>query len=137
VTPPLTPDLTGAQAQMAALMADTCRIVRGDPGRAAATLNPATLQLAEPADVVVYDGKCLIGGGGNAGARQQVGHADSQRQQYWVLLPLTAPQIRRGDVLTVTASARDPQLVGARLVVVDQVVRTLAVARKVFLEAAA
>lgn len=128
------PDLTPARGQVEALMADTCAVTRDPQGARDDEIDPVTLALTPPVDdtTTVYQGKCLVvplaAGGEHDGAPLE------PVRRYRALIPLSAPTVRLGDKVSVTKSARDPQLVGRFFAITDVAVSTFAVVRDVVVE---
>ena len=130
----MTIDLRPLAATVEAEMVDACTIHRGRPGYEDAVLDPDTLDLDDPAAVLLYTGECLIAGGGSA--LEEVGGDQEQVSTWRLLLPwTTAADLQRGDLLTITASKWHPDRVGARYLLRDETTSTLSPVRRFQLEA--
>ena len=132
-------DLRPAQRSVEALLTDTGTLERDTAGVGDDVLNEATGQLVRPAgdSATLWTGPVLVTPDTPA-PRQLVDGLDATRPEataYRGLLPLAAPVVRAGDLLTVNVASRDPQLAGRafRVVGLGQV-STFAVVRIVELE---
>jgi hypothetical protein len=142
--PDLARSLTRAQARVAAVFLDTCRVDRDLPGVDDDELDEETGLLVPPADddSTIYTGACAVLVDTDRVA--QAAGSDMGQQpypdrdpHYSALLPVTAPHLLAGDELTILTSQRDAQLVGRRFrVIKDGPVTTFAVVRKVPLDVA-
>lgn len=133
----LLPNVAAARALAESAMVDTCTITRDAQGSADDTLNDVTGELSQPTGdaTTVYSGPCLLRTTAALRARSEdEGGAVLQRRIQAARLPVSAAEVKLGDVLTVTAAAHDPQLVGRPYRVLDSEVNTFAVTRKVELE---
>lgn len=130
------PDLGPARQQVLRLMADVCTIERDlDPSDQ--PLNEQTGQIT-PDSTTLWTGPCLLTPRPRSDAEQYVGPVDQiapLRGGYRALIPLDAPLLAAGDLLTVNSSPRDPQLAGTvfRVVEIGEV-STFAVARIFYLD---
>jgi hypothetical protein len=112
-------------------------------------LNPATgeLEPPDPDTTVVYDDATIGDGGRGLGARCKVTPKSEARpivtleggtqvlpRYYDGSIPWDAPAVYPGDVLTITSSRRDPQLVGKSFRVRESLTSTMLVARRLVLE---
>lgn len=114
------PDLTTARQQVANLMDDAVSVRRDPKGAENAVLDTVTGKLHGPGpdpddSTVLYTGKALIRPQGDA---------------YVVGLPWDAGDFQHGDVVTCTASLRDPELVGKTFVVDSVPYQTYLVVRQ-------
>lgn len=130
------PDLTPAVRAVERLMDDTCVIVRNPGGVQDAVLNQVTGALVDPdSRDPVYRGKCKIGGTGLVLGSRTEGGVSFEGETLALSLPLDSPQLLEGDVVTMTSSRRDPQLKGQTFTVIRIIYSSMAVSRKVLVEA--
>ena len=127
-------DLSFAQRQIEALMDDTCRI-EYDAGTADDAFDEASGKHvpADPDISEIYEGKCKITA---AGGTQHIeeGGAHPATTAYRGSIPVDAPPVPLGALLTVLTSLRDPQLVGRQFRVRGVVASTMLVQRRLQLE---
>lgn len=129
------PDLTAATATVERLMSDTCTVVRNPDGVTDAVLNQDTGALVDPAPTsTVYSGKCFMQPAGGGGVDEE-GGAQFVARTYQLTIPMSAALPAKGDLVVITASARDASLVDQKFTVRDVLVASLAVARRVICEA--
>lgn len=143
------PDLAPARAAVEALQDDACIITRGGTP----VLNQATGKLEAAAGATVYSAATLGEGGRsladtdgvggrcsiNYPSNAQVSHRDEGGRQVLdatpeARIPLDAPVVLEGDILTVVSSRRDPQLVNKVFRVTDVTEKTFVVSRRLVLE---
>lgn len=124
------PNLARPIARVDALMADCETVhIEHEGNTAPGTINRSTGALTEGAWTDVYTGSAIIKSSlGTFGDEQ--GNPE-QIMLYEVLLPTTATVPGSGDRITVTASHRDPALVGIQLWVTGVERNSFLVARKV------
>lgn len=96
------------------VMLDSCTVTRATPG---STWNPVTQQYDETT-TTVYTGPCRIKIW--RGIDVEAAEQEINVQRYYLDLPLTggAPDVKRRDTVTITASL-NPALVGRVLVLTD------------------
>lgn len=125
-----------ARARTAAelLMEDTCAITRDPQFVADSTLDTATGSLTTGPTSTIYAGACTVTPVTRQQAETDEGGAPLLRLDYRASIPVDAPEVAVGDVLTVTASVRDAQLVGQRFVVRATPVSTNAYQRPLLVE---
>lgn len=101
------------RSRHALLMVDACTVTRAG----VRTYNPATQQYTET-DTTVYTGPCRIKIW--RGIDVEAAEQEINVQRYYLDLPLTggAPDVKRRDTVTITASL-NPALVGRVLVLTD------------------
>jgi hypothetical protein len=98
-----------------AALRGTCTITRPAPP---ASYNDVTMQYTSGTPTTVYEGPCRVQALAAADARVRFGGQDVALRQYLVVVRAeTAVEV--DDVVTVTAAADDPTLVGRRLRVLD------------------
>lgn len=120
-------------------MDDRCTITRDPTGNSDAVLDPNTLKLTapDPDDVgIVYSGACKVRSVG-LGTRDNYRDFGGQAvisSAYVGSIPLSAPVPSKGDLLRITASRRDPALVGRVFIVSELAYSTLSVSRRFLLE---
>lgn len=111
------------------LMVDSCSIARptGESTGAGGVITPTTS--------AVYSGKCRLqvrqGSGAGSGSGRDVGEAFVIVQHLELQIPMTAPELFEGDLVTMTASVLDPQLAGKVYVVRDVLRKTHLTSRRV------
>lgn len=118
------------EVQQVALFRDECTIVRtsGEP-----TYDPDTNTYTPGATTTVYTGDCLIRGTTWQGFDVSVGETEIRSRMVRGWLPKdTAVEVN--DVLTVTASAHDADMVGREMRITDVPKDGWQIVRKVFLE---
>jgi hypothetical protein len=95
------------------LMVDTCTITRagsGDP-----VYNEADDTYTYPTASTSYTGKCRVRPAGTQDVDHVVGADPVWARSYIVSVPVSETNTTVDDVVTITASALDPALVGQRL----------------------
>jgi hypothetical protein len=90
-------------------MVDTCAIKRADP--VATTVDPETGDIT-PAYTTVYTGNCRLKLPTAVARPLTVGEAQEFLQHPILSLPATTTGVEINDIVTITASALMPQLVG-------------------------
>lgn len=108
------------------LMVDTCTVTRAT-GRTTDLDTGITAKGYES----VYAGKCRVQQPGREARPGAVGGALVYQQLIEVQLPMTVTGLAVGDVVTITASALDPDLVGRRFWIREVAHKTHATARRV------
>jgi hypothetical protein len=105
----------------AALMQDACTITRAsaEPG----PLDPVTLAYTPPAPEQLYSGPCRVKHAGGQASDRQVESGERQINlwPFTVSVPTTVLDLQPDDLVTITASALDADLVGLVLRVRDVV----------------
>lgn len=119
------PDLSFAQEQSEALLDDRCDITRST----VTGTNTSTLALTTSDSTVATDAHCSV-----RHSREAVVRVGDRVADYEMRVPLDTAEIQRDDLVTITASRRDPQLVGKVFRVVEVVQKTFAVTRLCYLE---
>jgi hypothetical protein len=144
------PDLTTAQESVERLQDDACIITRTS---AAAVLNQVTGKMEYPPPATIYNAASTGEGGRSladsdgTGGRCSINYPSNTQPSYReeggrqilrsvleAKLPIDAPLIREGDILTVVSSRRDPQLVNQVFRVSDVIEKSMAVSRRLVLE---
>lgn len=116
--------LARGRAAAEALMVDTCTITR--------TIGESTVGgVVTPTTSTIYSGKCRMQVRQETGAGQNVGEAFVVVQRLELQLPMSVPELREGDIVTMTAAALDPQLAGKTYAVRDAVAKTHLTSRRV------
>lgn len=118
-----------AAAAAGRLMVDTCTITRDPDFTDDSTLNTSTGVLTGAGTVEVYDGPCMVAPQERQQSATEEGGAPQVRSRYRVTIPLSADEVVVGDVVTITASVREPLLVDQTLVVYGVPLRTNAFQR--------
>lgn len=126
------PNLEPGRKKLEALMVDACTIVRDDSQEFDDVLNVDTLELVPPDhdDDYVYRGKCVVIPN-NQYTGVVIGGVLEQVRSHDLMIPLAAPELAAGDVVTVVSCVRDGQLVNKQFAVTDTTQSTFAVARRV------
>lgn len=129
------PDLTRAQSRVESLMVDVCKITRDPQQEFDDVLDVDTGELGQPDSdqLFVYRGVCIVKP--NKGYRQtDVGGETTAERYHDLLVPLSAPEVRIGDLVEITVSQRDPQLLGDKFVVTDTIATSFAIVRRIEME---
>jgi hypothetical protein len=143
------PDLTTAREAVERLQDDSCIITRAG----AAVLNQVTGKMESPAPATIYNAASLGEGGRSladkdgTGGRCSINYPSNTQPSYReeggrqilrsvpeARIPLDAPLVLEGDILTVISSRRDPQLVNQSFRVSDVVEKSMVVSRRLVLE---
>lgn len=127
-------NLEPARRQIEALMDDTCTITH-DTGTADDAFDEASGKHypADPDIDTVYEGKCKITAAGGTDRTEEAG-ALPAKSAYRGSIPVGSPPVPLGAKLTVTASLRDPELVGRSFTVRGVIANTMLVQRRLQLE---
>lgn len=115
-----------------ARMVDTCTVTRGGGDD---TLNPTTGAYTTPDDTILYTGQCevQISDGLNTQTSDAGGQLVTQRR-VTVKVPISVTDVEVDDIVTVTSSALDADLVGQTFRVVGTFAKTFATARRLQVE---
>lgn len=124
-------NLSGAQRVIEDLMLDECEITRDTEGAGDDIWNAATgTYTPPPADIeYIYSGPCMISNRGG-GSDQEQGGQYLRESPYMVTLPLDAPTLVKKDLLVVTLSHRDPDLLDKEFSIDEPLYSTYAVSRR-------
>jgi len=131
------PDVSAGEEAFERIMDDGCDVTRDIGGTADALLDAVTGTLVQVGRVTVYSGRCLVRGA--TGSIAERGGAYPVQSNPTLYLPLSflrlAPgsEPARGDLVTVTSSRRDPNMVGQTYEILDIPSSTIAVARRCIL----
>lgn len=120
------------RARAEALMVDACAIVR----RTGQTTDDLTGAVT-PTTTAVYSGACKVqtAGAGSLGDRTDAGEVTRDVLRMELHLPVVGSEtVARGDIVTITASALDPALVGRTLLIRDLVHKSYLTARRLVVE---
>lgn len=112
-------------------MVDTC-VIRFDPeGAGDDVLDPETLAMVrpDPDANVLYEGPCRVRFRPAEGSENEPGGVPTRYRRGAVAIPLSAPAIPTGAVVTITEAEHDPELVDRDYVVVDSLDKSLAIQR--------
>lgn len=124
--------LPGFRAEAEGRMVDACTITRGggDP-----VFDPNTGTYTTPAGTTVYTGKCevQITDGLNARAAD-VGGTEVTLSRLTVKIPMSVEGVQVDDIVTITASLLDPDLVDQTFRVLAGFAKTFATARRLQVE---
>lgn len=115
------------RAAAEALMVDACTVARGsvDP-----VTDPDTGVVTYPTGPAFYAGRCRVQLPNVAEREVDAGEREWTEQAALVMVPMGVTGVRVGDVVTVTRSVLDPDLVGRRYVVAGLMHKTFATARR-------
>lgn len=138
----LTDDLADLRAERESLMTDTCTITRAGTADPNAVPDPVTGLYPVPADETVYPaagdtsanpGRCSIRVPGTVSASKSRDSAGDEAVMLTAILsvPALAPLVKINDVVTFTASAYNPRLVGQKWVVDGMIPGSRQTAQKV------
>ncbi|CAM5468247.1 DUF6093 family protein [Streptomyces aurantiogriseus] len=132
-------DLSGVRRIVEGLLDDELQLWRDADGDSGDELDEETgdLKPASEGSVPLWEGSGAVVRPGQLSVTPPLDGAVaslSAPTAYQGLLPLSAPQVMVNDVLSVSRSVRDEQLVGRRFRVADVAVGTYAVMRVVRLE---
>jgi hypothetical protein len=97
------------RAQAESLMVDACIVTAGG---GAPTWDDANGQWDAPASSTVYEGKCRVQTTLTAEGKPDAGEREWTVQSLAVAVPMSVVGVGIGDIVTVTASEFDPDLVG-------------------------
>jgi hypothetical protein len=98
---------------------DTCRITRDPQAVGDDYRDYGTGEMVEGADdaSAVYEGPCMFRPAADRRGEEDRSGASMYEQHYRVRLPMSSPEIKIGDVLSLTVCTMDPHMVGAPVVV--------------------
>lgn len=130
------PDLSVARVMVEALMDDTCTITRDPEQFSDDVLDTVTGRLVppNPDTISIYEGRCKVSPQRTQSSERQEGGVDVYARKYNGSIPWNSPMPVIGDLLLITSSYRDPQLVGKVFRVQSVEVSTFLVSRKMQLE---
>ncbi len=130
------PDLSSARAAVEALMDDTCLITRDVEQFSDDVLDPVTGVLVPPAPdtINIYSGRCKVSPEGVQPSERREGGVDVYARTYRGAIPWGSPMPQVGDLMSITSSYRDPELVGKVFRVKSVAVSTFLVSRRLELE---
>lgn len=122
------PLLARGRARAEALMVDTCTIERPTGTKIRDENTGGFTRVMQP----LYTGqRCRVQSRGYWGQRTDVGQADLILLQLEIQLPVSVTGLRVHDVITVTASVNDPDLVGRKFRLKDEMHKSHATSRRV------
>jgi hypothetical protein len=132
------PNLERARKKIESFMTDNCTITRDVEGVYDDALDEftGTLGIIDPDSVTIWSGGALVlsaGIGRNEGAQGQPVELLPKRT-YRCYIPRSVTTVAVHDVLVVTSSLRDPDLVGRSFIVRGVYAETFAIARELDLE---
>lgn len=128
----ITATLPLLRAEAEARMVDACTITRGG---GAPVFDPDTGTYTDPAASTIYTGACEVQISDGLTARQtEAGGAELTVTRVTVKVPMSAEGVQVGDVVTITASVHDPDLVGQEFTVVAGFAKTFGTARRLQVE---
>lgn len=123
--------LARGQKKAESLMVDTGEL-RGPDVRGA--LDPVTREYAYTPGPLKYQGKAKVQTTDTMGNARDAAERSVMITRFEVHLPISAPAAAVDDVWTTTASAHDPELVGARCRVASLVHKSFPTARRLAVE---
>ena len=115
-------------------MPDACTVTRDAGGVEDDTLNESTGALTTVGAATVYTGRCLVSQRPRLPAERTEGDAVFYATEYVLSLPMSAPDVSEGDLVTVTSSRWDTARVGKVFRVTTPYQASLAVTRDAALE---
>lgn len=121
--------LTRGRRAAEALMVDSCTV-----RRVSGTSTNTTTGAVTPTYSTVYTGKCKVQQGGAQAGTPEAGDHAFTVQGLQLHLPVGAGPVAVGDVVTVTASAHDAQLVNRQFRVTAEHHKTWATAQRIPIE---
>lgn len=124
--------LPGLRVEAEGRMVDACTIAHpgGEP-----TFDPDTGTYTDGAPTVFYTGKCEVQISDGLNARDtEAGGTELTLTRVTVKVPIIVEGVERGDLVTITASELDPDLVGQEFTVLAGFSKTFATARRLQVE---
>ena len=121
------------RAEAEGRMVDACTITRAGSGDT--TFDPNTGTYTDAADTTIYTGRCevQVSDGLNAQTSDVGGHLVTD-MRVTVKVPMSVDGVWVGDVVTITASELDPDLVGKTYRVLGTFAKSFATARRLQVE---
>lgn len=120
------------RAAMRRLMSDTCTISRG--GSAEPTYDETLREMVAAAGTAVYAGPCRVKARPTEDRVVELGETTVSLRSYVVSLPIDATGIKVDDVVVVTSSALDGDLVDKQMRVLDVQAGSHVTARRLICE---
>ena len=115
-------------------MVDECTVTRAGGEE---TYNPATNAYTAAAGSTVYTGACEVQISDGLNARQaEAGGAELTISRLTVKIPISVEDVTIGDIVTITDTLLDPDLIGQRFRVIAGHAKTFATARRLQVERA-
>jgi hypothetical protein len=124
--------LARGRAAAERLMVDECTITRAGEGEP--VFNETTMQYDPPPGSTVYTGRCRVQLTGAMAGTPEAAERVLVVQRATVQVPISVTGVEVDDVVTITASAHDPDLVGNRYRVRSLFAKTHATARRLEVE---
>lgn len=113
-------------------MVDACTITRGGGED---SFDPLTGEYTTPAGSTVYTGACEVQISDGLNAREsEAGGTEITVSRVTVKVPISVEGVREGDMVTITASLLDADLVGQQFQVVAGFAKTFATCRRLQVE---
>lgn len=113
-------------------MVDACTITRGGGDD---TFDSSTGTYTTPAGSEVYSGDCEVQVSDGLNAREaEAGGAEITVSRVTVKIPISVEGVTEGDLVTITASLLDPDLVGQKFRVIAGFAKTFATCRRLQVE---
>lgn len=113
-------------------MVDECTIIRGGT---ASTFDPVTGAYTTPAGTTIYAGVCEVQLTDSLNASTpDAGGQVATVSRLTVKVPMSVEGVQVDDVVTITASGLDPDLVGRKYRVVSRFAKSFATARRLEVE---
>lgn len=122
--------IAAARPRAEARLGSTCTITRAGEGDG--TWDRETLEQTAPPPVPVWAGPCSVAPDANQGREDERGGQEVAGRRFTVAVPVAAVGMARGDILTVDSVDEDgdPMLVGVPLTIVETVIRSNVVLRR-------
>jgi hypothetical protein len=130
----VTLELGGVKDFVETLMDDTVSITRDAAGTSDDIFDETTGSYFQRDAKVIYDGKAWISYQSGQSASPTEGGIEVDVEVYTVNVPVDAPEIKELDCITVTASLRNPNLVGKKFYAKASTFGTFKVRQKVRME---
>jgi hypothetical protein len=125
--------LPGFRLEAEGRMVDACTITRAGAGDT--TFDPNTGTYTDAADSTIYTGPCEVQIQDGLNAREaEAGGTELLVSRVTVKIPVAVEGVRAGDVVTVTASELDPDLVGQEFRVLSGFAKSFATSRRLQVE---
>lgn len=120
------------RAEAEGRMVDACTITRGG---GADTFNPTTGVYTTPAGTTIYTGKCEVQISDGLNAREtDAGGTEVTLSRLTVKIPISAEGVQVDDIITITSSLLDPDLVGQSYRVMAGFAKSFATCRRLQVE---
>lgn len=125
-------NLSGVTRFAESMMVSTCDITRDAGSYDDDTFSQATGQYSQPVGdtTTLYSGKCMIASLASFNTQAE-GESDPEISLYDVFIPIDSTAVEKWDLVTITASPNDPNLVGAQFYVLSGEYEQFGVMRRI------